>query len=100
MSTQNVGHVLSRGLDAADLRQRWVHRPGATEPRQKREADDAVAVPELIVSHCEEDDGEADGQIEVAALRAQAGLASLGADTRIVQGRRGRGRARGRQSSR
>ena len=55
-----------------------------TEPRQKRETDDAVAVPELIVRHGEEDDGEADGQIEAAALRAQAGLASLGADTRIV----------------
>jgi hypothetical protein len=55
-----------------------------TEPKQKREADDAVAVPELIERHGEEDDGEADGQIEAAALRAQAGLATMGADTRIV----------------
>ena len=55
-----------------------------TEPRQKREADDAVAVPEASVSHGGEDDGEADGHVEAAALRAQAGLASLGADTRIV----------------
>ena len=31
-----------------------------------------------------EDDGEADGQIEAAALRATAGLATLGSDTVVV----------------
>ena len=63
----------------------WAHIALArTEPRQKREADDAVAVPEVSVSHAGEDDGEADGQIEAAALRAQAGVAALGANTRIV----------------
>eukprot|EP00959_Pyramimonas_sp_CCMP1952_P306521 6415094-Pyramimonas_sp.AAC.1 len=55
-----------------------------TEPRQKREADDDVAVPEVIEQHGREDDGEADGQIEAAALRATAGLATLGSDTTIT----------------
>ena len=55
-----------------------------TEPRQRREADDDVAVPEIIERHGGEDDGEADGQIEAAALRATAGLAVLGSDTVIA----------------
>ena len=54
-----------------------------TEPRQRREADDAVAVPEVTVMHGE-DDGEADGQIEAAALRTQAGLTSVSANTLIL----------------
>ena len=44
-----------------------------TEPRQRREAEDAVAVPEAAVAHGGDgDDGEADGQVEAAATRAEA----------------------------
>ena len=56
-----------------------------TAPKQRREADDAVAVPEVGANHGGDgDDGEADGQVEAAEARAQAGLASLGANTRIA----------------
>ena len=55
-----------------------------TGPRQKREADDAVALPELVVHRGGDDDGEADGQIEAAALRAQAGLVAPGQNALIA----------------
>ena len=55
-----------------------------TEPRQRREADDAVAIPEAFADlGGAGDDGEADGQVESAAARAQAGLVKLGEDLRI-----------------
>ena len=56
-----------------------------TAPKQRREADDAVAVPEVAADlGGDGEDGEADGQVEAAEARAQAGLASLGANTRIA----------------
>ena len=49
------------------------------EPRQRREADDAVALPEAVVAHGgADDDGEADGHVEAAAARAEAGLGDAG----------------------
>ena len=56
-----------------------------TAPRHRREADDAVVVPEVSANHWGEgDDGEGDGQVEAAEARAHAGLASLGANTQIA----------------
>ena len=55
-----------------------------TEPKQRREADDAVHILEgPAATEGDPDDGEADGQIEAAAARAQSGLGTLGATVAI-----------------
>ena len=55
-----------------------------TEPRQRREADDAVHILEgPVAAEGDPDDGDADGQIEAAAARAQSGLATFGATVAI-----------------
>ena len=55
-----------------------------TEPKQRREVDDAVHILEgPVATEGDPDDGEADGQIEAAAARAESGLGTLGATVTI-----------------
>ncbi|CAK0878161.1 unnamed protein product, partial [Prorocentrum cordatum] len=68
---------MHRGRHGGDFFERRAHCLGAREARQTR---DAAAAPEVIAHHGREGDGQAGGQIEVAALRATAGLAPPGSD--------------------